>query len=96
VYRPFPRAELIEAVRRAKVVVVFDKSLSYGHEGPIGADVKSVLFGVDSAPAVHGYVAGLGGRDIKAHELAEAAKESLRLFDAGMRVRATTWLNCQI
>ncbi len=95
-YRPFPGAQLAEAVRNARLVVVFDKSLSYGHEGPICSDLKSALFSAEAPPAVHGHIAGLGGRDIKAGDLAEAARESLRLLNEGTRVRHTTWLNCQI
>ncbi len=43
VYRPFPKRELIEATCDARLVVVFDKSLSYGNEGPICADLKAAL-----------------------------------------------------
>ena len=96
VYRPFPRQELIEATRRAKLVVVFDKSLSYGYEGPICADLKAALYGSPSTPAVHGYIAGLGGRDVKAHELAETAQRSLDNLSAGKTVTETGWINCQI
>jgi len=96
VYRPFPQRALQEATRRAKLVVVFDKSLSYGYQGPICADLKAALCAVESAPVVHGCVAGLGGRDVKARELVDTVKESLRHLEEGKPIKEPIWVNCQI
>ena len=96
VYRPFPNQDLREALRRARLVLVFDKSLSYGNEGPICTDLKAALYGSESMPVVQGHIAGLGGRDIKAREIEEAARNALRDFDAGITMKPTEWLNCQI
>ncbi len=96
VYRPFPKQELIEATSRAELVAVFDKSLSYGNEGPICADLKSALYKSESGPVVHGYIAGLGGRDVKARELAEAVSRSVRWLEEGKSMKETEWVNCRI
>jgi len=96
VYRPFPAAELAEATRNAKLVCVFDKSLSYGYQGPICADYKAAMYGRGDAVAIHGYVAGLGGRDVKARQLAEAVRNSLACLAQGQTVKETGWINCQI
>ncbi len=95
-YRPFPIQALIEATRDAKLVTVFDKSLSYGNEGPICADLKAALYGHGASPAVHGYIAGLGGRDVKARELADTVKESIAAQESGQPRKQTHWVNCQI
>ncbi len=96
VYRPFPKEEVARAMNGAGVVAVFDKSLSYGNEGPICADVKAALYKADPSPVVHGYIAGLGGRDVKARQIVEAAKESLRSLEQGAVTKKTEWINCQI
>jgi len=96
VYRPFPAKELAQAVRHAKLVTVFDKSLSYGYQGPICADVKAALYAEPRRPAVHGYVAGLGGRDVKARELVETVKLSIADLERGLIDKETGWINCQI
>lgn len=96
VYRPFPEEGLVEATQNARLVVVFDKGLSYGYQGPICADVKAALWGRATGPAVHGYIAGLGGRDVKARELVEAVRESVRFLDQGTTRKETGWINCQI
>lgn len=96
VYRPFPNQELREAVKNAKLVAVFDKSVSYGNQGPICADLKAALFGMESAPAVHGYIIGLGGRDVKYRHLVETATKSLAAMNNGISTKETEWVNCQI
>ncbi|HPO15840.1 MAG TPA: transketolase C-terminal domain-containing protein [Candidatus Hydrogenedentes bacterium] len=96
VYRPFPNKELVEAVRKAKLVAVFDKSLSYGNEGPICADLKSALYTSGVSPVVHGYITGLGGRDVKYRHLIEAAKKSIAALNNGNPVKETEWVNVQI
>ena len=96
VYRPFPKQDLIEATSKAGLVLVFDKSISYGNEGPICSDLKSALYGSKSRPVVHGYICGLGGRDIKVRELTEAAIRSLLWVRETESAKPTEWLNCQI
>ena len=96
VYRPFPKGDLIEATSKAGLVLVLDKSISYGNEGPICSDLKSALYGSKSRPVVHGYICGLGGRDIKVRELTEAAIRSLLWVRETKSAKPTEWLNCQI
>lgn len=95
-YRPFPASALREAVRNARLVVVFDKSLSYGDEGPICGDLKAALYKADPSPVVYGYVAGLGGRDVKARQLAQAVRECRIFLHEGHARRETQWLDCRI
>src|SRR5512136_667209 len=95
VFRPFPKMEVIEAYRRAKAIILFEKSISYGYEGGLCSDLKAAFYGSGINAAIHDYVAGLGGRDVKARELIEAVKSSLARIKAGERELVTTWLNCQ-
>jgi len=96
VYRPFPREELVEALTGIRHVFVFDKSLSYGYQGPICADLKAALYASAVSPIVHGNVAGLGGRDVKARELVEVVKKGLALSGNDARQSPIRWVNCQI
>lgn len=93
VYRPFPRREVREAFRRAPAIVVFEKNVSYGYEGALCADLKAALYGAGIDAPIHNYIAGLGGRDVKAGELAEAVRSSLAAMATGTREKQT-WLNC--
>ncbi|MHB8908714.1 MAG: transketolase C-terminal domain-containing protein [Syntrophales bacterium] len=93
VYRPFPRDEIREALRRTSAIVVFEKNISYGYEGALSADIKASLYGTGIDAPVHNYIAGLGGRDVKARELVEATRASLAAIASGNREQQT-WLNC--
>jgi pyruvate/2-oxoacid:ferredoxin oxidoreductase alpha subunit len=93
VYRPFPRREVREVFRCAPAIVVFEKNISYGYEGALCADIKAALYGTGIDAPIHNYIAGLGGRDVKAGELAEAVRSSLAAMAAGTKEKQT-WLNC--
>ncbi len=62
-FRPFPADEIREFMKDSEKIVVFDRSVSFGYEGPVSMEVKSALYGV-SAADVYSFVIGLGGRDI--------------------------------
>jgi pyruvate ferredoxin oxidoreductase alpha subunit len=96
VFRPFPeKKEVVEAYRNAKAIILFEKSVSYGYEGGLCSDLKAAFYGSGIHAVIHDYVAGLGGRDVKARELVEAVKSSLARIAAGERELVTTWLNCK-
>jgi pyruvate/2-oxoacid:ferredoxin oxidoreductase alpha subunit len=93
VYRPFPRAEIREALSKIPAIVVFEKDISYGYEGALSADIKAALYGTGIQTPIHNFIAGLGGRDVKADELVEAVLSSLAAMTTGSREKQT-WLNC--
>ncbi|MFV0358302.1 pyruvate ferredoxin oxidoreductase [Tropicimonas sp.] len=63
-FRPFPDAAIREAVRGLDHLIVIDRAISPGLGGILGAEIKSVLYGVPDAPRIYNYALGLGGRDI--------------------------------
>jgi len=95
-YRPFPKRDVISALKDAGLVVVFDKNISYGYAGATCSDIKAALYDSDVRTPVHNYIVGLGGRDVKARELADAAERSLRCVEDGRPHKETEWLNCHI
>ncbi len=64
VFRPFPFEAVREMLLGVPKVAVIDRNLSLGHHGIFHAELKSALYGQRNAPAVFGFVAGLGGRDV--------------------------------
>ncbi|HTP51985.1 MAG TPA: transketolase C-terminal domain-containing protein [Anaeromyxobacteraceae bacterium] len=95
-YRPFPAQAVREALAGKDLVVVVDKAMSYGYEGPICSDVRAALLGSASPPAVFGTVTGLGGREVDTRQLVEAAQRALGDFRAGVRVRRADWINLKL
>lgn len=82
-FRPFPKADVAKALEKSRLVVVFDKNISYGSEGATCAEIKSALYGSSVNAVIRNFIVGLGGRDVKARELAEAVRKSLPLLKAG-------------
>ena len=83
VFRPFPRTDLVQVLKKSRLVVVFDKNISYGAEGATCSEIKSVLYGSAVSPVIRNFIVGLGGRDVKARELADAVKKSVASLDKG-------------
>jgi len=83
VFRPFPGNDLVQALRRCRLIVVFDKNVSYGNEGATCNEIKAALYGSGTSAAVRNFIVGLGGRDVKARDLADAVKRALSSLDKG-------------
>jgi pyruvate ferredoxin oxidoreductase alpha subunit len=83
VFRPFPGKDIAEALGRCRLIVVFDKNVSYGNEGATCNEIKAALYGSGSNAAVSDFIVGLGGRDVKARDLVDAVKRTLSSFDNG-------------
>jgi len=59
-YRPLPKKSIVEALKNAKNIKVLDKNISFGLEGALTTEIKSMFCN----KKVEGYVIGLGGKDI--------------------------------
>ena len=94
-YRPFPGRAVQEALKNAKALIVLEKDISYGFEGALCSDIKAALYGTGLNAPLHNYIAGLGGRDVKAREIYEAVKTSLEDMKSKKTQNKTIWINCR-
>ncbi len=94
VFRPFPKEEVRDVFRKTKALIIFEKGISYGYEGALCSELKAAFYGTNMRMPIHNYVVGLGGRDVKARELAEAVRLSTDTIAAGETEPITKWLNC--
>jgi len=93
VFRPFPKAAVAKALGKARLIVVFDKNISYGSEGATCSEIKSALYGSRTKAAIRNFIVGLGGRDVKARELAAAVRESLTSLKPGdLNIEYPEWI----
>jgi pyruvate ferredoxin oxidoreductase alpha subunit len=83
VFRPFPKAAVARALEKSRLVVVFDKNISYGLEGATCSEIKSALYGSSTRASIRNFIVGLGGRDVKAREMADAVTRSLLSMKEG-------------
>jgi len=77
VFRPFPKSDVVQALKKSRLVVIFDKNISYGLEGATCSEIKSALYGTSVRAVIRNFIVGLGGRDVKARELVDAVNKSL-------------------
>jgi pyruvate/2-oxoacid:ferredoxin oxidoreductase alpha subunit len=93
VFRPFPKAALVKALEKARLIVVFDKNISYGSEGATCSEIKSALYGSQTKAAIRNFIVGLGGRDVKARELADAVRKALTSMKSGaLNIEYPEWV----
>lgn len=75
--RPFPGAEIAEAVKHTKAVAVLEKDISFGNEGTVYTNVNSALLKAGLSIPSSNYIGGLGGKNISQTEM-EGIFEDLR------------------
>ena len=63
-FRPFPAEAVYQCLKGVPKVAVVDRNNSAGAGGIFAQELKAALYHRPERPAIHSYVAGLGGRDI--------------------------------
>lgn len=65
-FRPFPRERVRAILRRKKKAVILDRNFSHGAGGIWAQEIRNALYDLPERdrPQVHGFVLGLGGRDV--------------------------------
>jgi pyruvate ferredoxin oxidoreductase alpha subunit len=82
VFRPFPFAEIADAIKDAKAVAVLDRSESFGAEGgPLFLEVRSALYDHDKRPAMVNYIYGLGGSDVRLELIERVYNDLIEVAD---------------
>jgi pyruvate/2-oxoacid:ferredoxin oxidoreductase alpha subunit len=63
-FRPFPIADVREILAGIPKVMVLDRNYAPGTGGILYQELKAALYGLEGAPEIHGYLAGVGGTNI--------------------------------
>lgn len=84
VYRPFPKAHMVNALTKAKVIGVLDRSDTMSTlGGHLFNEARSILYDSDTRPLLKNYVYGLGGRDISIEDLESIYEELFSIQKSG-------------
>ena len=82
VFRPFPYAEMAEALKNVKTIAVMDRAESFSSfGGPLFAETRSALYDLATKPNIINYVYGLGGRDVRTNDIEFVFNELLAIKD---------------
>ncbi|MCP4412022.1 MAG: pyruvate ferredoxin oxidoreductase [Gammaproteobacteria bacterium] len=74
-FRPFPVKDVCSALENISTVIVLDRNYSPGMGGVVHQELKSALFGLTSAPVVHGLLAGVGGVNVSVDKIKQLVTE---------------------
>ncbi|MFX0170375.1 MAG: transketolase C-terminal domain-containing protein [Candidatus Hodarchaeota archaeon] len=64
VFRPFPRKELIEGLKKVPKVLVIDRAVSFGNAGQLAIEIQAELYAQNVDIEFHQIIRGLGGMDV--------------------------------
>jgi pyruvate ferredoxin oxidoreductase alpha subunit len=79
VFRPFPKDELVRAVKGLKAAAVLDRADALnGISGPLFGDVQSALYRNSTVPVAN-YIYGLGGREITLGDLRSVVDDLIKI-----------------
>ena len=88
VFRPFPAAEIAEALKGCKAVAVMDRCESYnGNGGPLGSEVLAGLFRHKVMIETVNYIYGLAGRDFTVSDVCHIFSELDGMVTKGKKPR---------
>jgi len=95
-FRPFPAEELQDALSGVHAVGVIDRDYGFGsafHSGVLAGDLRSALYPLEDGPKIASFVAGLGGREVTADNVAEIADMVFAAAEGGAtNERETYWI----
>jgi pyruvate/2-oxoacid:ferredoxin oxidoreductase alpha subunit len=70
-YRPFPEKMVYNLLKDIPKIGVLEKAISLGSKGPLFLEISSLLQTKNANNQINGFIAGLGGRDIKPQTIKE-------------------------
>jgi len=94
-FRPFATQEIREMLSRFKGIGVIDRDYSYGspsYGGVLFNELRSVLYPLAKRPLVLSFIAGLGGREIRAQNVFEMTDIVRKALETGKVEQENYWI----
>ena len=92
-FRPFPYAEIAQALKGCKIVTVMDRSTSMGAYGPLYSEISNALYDAEAKPLLYNRTYGLGGREMLLDDIKDVFKESKEYLNNGKIEKMFKFLN---
>ncbi|HIJ60349.1 MAG TPA: pyruvate ferredoxin oxidoreductase [Nitrospirae bacterium] len=82
--RPFPYAEVAEALKHLKAICVLDRADAFGASlGPLCTDIMASLYQYQQKPVIINKIYGLGGRDYLPSQAEYSLNELVEILNTG-------------
>lgn len=92
-FRPFPYAELANALKNVQALAVMDKADSINAmSGPLYGDITTGLYKANIHIPVSNYIYGLGGRDVKVDDIQKVFDDLINVVKTGKYGNNTYYL----
>ncbi len=75
VFRPFPKKELIAALKKVPKVLVIDRAVSFGNSGQLAIEIQAELYAQKVEIEFHQIIRGLGGMDVSYMDIASEVEK---------------------
>lgn len=83
-FRPFPKAEIQNALSKINAIAVMDRSMSFGgNGGAVFQEIRHSLYESDPKPFLINYIYGLGGRDSSPKEFRKVYSDLIKIQQTG-------------
>lgn len=63
-FRPFPKEEIVKALKKVKNIIVIEKCVSLGNEGILANEIKAAVHDAKLKTEIFSNIVGLGGKDV--------------------------------
>lgn len=94
VFRPFPKDQIVNLLRRLKAFAVMDRSNSFGaFGGPVFSEIRSACYGQGLDLPIVDYIYGLGGRDTTFEDIERVYLETEQIAASGKVPEDIRFLN---
>jgi pyruvate ferredoxin oxidoreductase alpha subunit len=94
-FRPFPRPELRALLRNVKGVGIVDRDYSFGSNSQAGVmytEIAAALYPEPRRPVIVPFIAGLGGREVSAENMAEMQEITEEVTARGEQDATCQWI----
>ncbi|QDA32142.1 pyruvate ferredoxin oxidoreductase [Thermococcus indicus] len=91
VYRPFPIEEVRALAKKAKVIALLEKNITFSVGGALFQDFSRALINESEKPKIVDFILGLGGRDVTFRDLDEALAIAQKALN-GEAVDEVNWI----
>ncbi len=94
-FRPFPTEAVQDCLKKFKVVGIIDRDYSYGSPysgGILYNEFRSALYDLPNRPKVHGFICGLGGREVTINGVTEMIDMMLETAKSNKVDREVAWI----
>ncbi len=79
VFRPFPKEVLVEQLKKYDKIVIIDRSMSFGHAGPLYLETSSAMRELGAIDTkIYPTVMGLGGQDVSYKDIIQRVKSLIK------------------